>query len=207
MKSTQVMDDEQKARSRDDRVPEFGKMSLGEVALALESHLLAPEASQQRLWQTSLCCAAASSGRRCRQTFSPFRSRPTAAELSLSLEVGRVQLGQAEEEEAMVKQLLGHGQHLSVFTLCWIQALSTVLCHDQFVCWVAPARLFACDEKKRMRLMSRVTEGLIAYFAQLGDRDELHPPRIFSRAACEHGTSGAGVGVWGVRAPVLLFGG
>ena len=93
----------------------------------------------------------------------PFSPCPTAAETSLSLEVGRAQLGQAEEEEAMVQQLLGHGQHLSVFTLCWIQALSTVLCHDEFICGVAPARLFACDEiKKRMRLMSRVTEGLIA---------------------------------------------
>ena len=36
------MDDEQKARSRDDCLPEFGKMSLTEVGLALESHLLAP---------------------------------------------------------------------------------------------------------------------------------------------------------------------
>ena len=44
------MDDEQKARSRDDYLPEFGKMSLTEVGLALESHLLAPEASQQCLW-------------------------------------------------------------------------------------------------------------------------------------------------------------
>ena len=44
------------------------------------------------------------------------------------------------------------------------------------------------------------------YFAQLGDMDELHPPQKFGRVACEHGASGAGVGVWGVRAPVLLFG-
>ena len=84
----------------------------------------------------------------------PLSTCPTAAETSLSLEVGRAQLGQAEEEEAMVKQLLGHGQHLSVFTLCWIHALSTVLCHGQFICGVAPARLFACEEIK--------TEGLIA---------------------------------------------
>ena len=65
------------------------------------------------------------------------------------LEAGKAQLGQAEEEEAMVQQLLGHGQHLSVFTLCWIQALSTVLCHDEFICGVAPGRLFACDEIKK----------------------------------------------------------
>ena len=79
----------------------------------------------------------------------PLSTCPTAAETSLSLEVGRAQLGQAEEEDAMVQQHLGHGEHLSVFTLCWIQALSTVLCHDEFVCGVAPARLFACDEIKK----------------------------------------------------------
>ena len=79
----------------------------------------------------------------------PLSTCPTAAETSLSLEVGRAQFGQAEEEEAMVKQLLGYGQHLSVFTLCWIQALSTVLCHGQFICGVALARLFVCDEIKK----------------------------------------------------------
>ena len=76
----------------------------------------------------------------------PLSTCPTAAETSLSLEVGIAQLGQAEEEEAMVKQLLGHRE---AFTLCWIQALSTVLCHGQFICGVAPARLFACDEIKK----------------------------------------------------------
>ena len=33
----------------------------------------------------------------------PLSFFPTAAEISLSLEAGRAQLGQAEEEEAMVK--------------------------------------------------------------------------------------------------------
>ena len=42
IEATQEMDDEQKARSRDDRLPEFGKMFLAEVGLALESHLLGP---------------------------------------------------------------------------------------------------------------------------------------------------------------------
>ena len=36
------MDDEQKARTQDDRPPELGGMSLAEVGLALKSHLLAP---------------------------------------------------------------------------------------------------------------------------------------------------------------------
>ena len=35
IEATQVMDDERKARSRDDHLPEFGKMSLAEVGLAL----------------------------------------------------------------------------------------------------------------------------------------------------------------------------
>ena len=39
------MDDEQKARSRDDHLPEFGKLSLFEVGLSLKSH--------QRRWQSS----------------------------------------------------------------------------------------------------------------------------------------------------------
>ena len=36
------MDDEQRARTRDDRPPDLGGMSLAEVSLALKSHLLAP---------------------------------------------------------------------------------------------------------------------------------------------------------------------
>ena len=37
-----IMDDEQGARTRDDRPPDLGGMSLAEVGLALKSHLLAP---------------------------------------------------------------------------------------------------------------------------------------------------------------------
>ena len=37
-----IMDDEQRARTRDDRPPDLGGMSLAEVGLALKSHLLAP---------------------------------------------------------------------------------------------------------------------------------------------------------------------
>ena len=36
------MDDEQKARTRDDRPPDLGGRSLAEVGLALKPHLLAP---------------------------------------------------------------------------------------------------------------------------------------------------------------------
>ena len=45
-----VMDDEQKARTRDDRPPDLGGMSLAEVGLALKPYLLALRASQQRRW-------------------------------------------------------------------------------------------------------------------------------------------------------------
>ena len=45
-----VMDDEQKARTRDDHPPNLGGMSLAEVGLALKSYLLALRASQQRRW-------------------------------------------------------------------------------------------------------------------------------------------------------------
>ena len=38
-----VMDDEQRARTRDDRPPDLGGMSLAEVGPALKSHLLAPK--------------------------------------------------------------------------------------------------------------------------------------------------------------------
>ena len=64
-----VMDDEQKARAGDDRPPDLSGMSLAEVGLAWKPR----GASQQRRWKTSFC--------------------PTAAEISLSLEAGRAQLG------------------------------------------------------------------------------------------------------------------
>ena len=44
------IDDEQKARTRDDRPPDLGEMSLAEIGLALKSQLLAPRTSQQRRW-------------------------------------------------------------------------------------------------------------------------------------------------------------
>ena len=142
------MDDEQKARSRDDCLPEFGKMSLAEVGLAsgVASSCTGREPAAPVVNFVLRHSGLERRGMTKNILPFPLSTCPTAAETSLSLEVGRAQLGQAEEEEAMEQQLLGHGQHLSVFTLCWIQALSTVLCHGQFICGVAPARLFACDE-------------------------------------------------------------
>ena len=68
----QGRDDEQKARTRDDRPPDLGEMSLAEIVLALKSQLLAPRTSQQRRWKSSFCGTAASSGRGYRKTFFPF---------------------------------------------------------------------------------------------------------------------------------------
>ena len=45
-----VMDDEQRARKRDDRPPDLGGMSLAEVGLALNRIFLPRGASQQRRW-------------------------------------------------------------------------------------------------------------------------------------------------------------
>ena len=45
-----VINDEQRARTQDDRPPDFGEMSLAEVGLALKSQFLAPRTSQQRRW-------------------------------------------------------------------------------------------------------------------------------------------------------------
>ena len=112
----------------------------------------------------------------------------------------------------MVQQLLGHGQHLSVFTLCWIQALSTVFCHDEFICGVAPARLFACDEiKKNASHESRYggtdcedNDFCISRNMVIGSNFTLLIYSVVSLVIMV--LWGAGVGVWGERAPVLLFG-
>ena len=69
---------------------------------------------------------------------SPFRSR-LARLISPSLEAGRTQLGQAEGEEVTVDEYLQEAG-----LEAW-----TVLCHGHFLCLVAPARLFACDEMKK----------------------------------------------------------
>ena len=87
-----------KVRNQDDRLPDLDEISLAEVGLALESHLLAPRANQQRRWKSSFEGTAASSGRDVeRHSHLPLSFCPTAAEISLSLEASRAQLGQAED--------------------------------------------------------------------------------------------------------------
>ena len=86
-----VMDDEQRARTRDDRPPDVGGMSLAEFGLALKSHLLAPRSEPAAsvvnfvLRHSGLEC-----GGGYRKTFSPWRqeglnvgARPKGAEASL----------------------------------------------------------------------------------------------------------------------------
>ena len=103
-----VIDDEQRASNfRDDRPPDLGGMSLAEVGLALKSHLLA---------QIVLRIAASS------QTFVPGKLSfcPTAAEISLSLEAGRAQLGQAEGAEAALDEYIQEaGLEAWTFLVTW----------------------------------------------------------------------------------------
>ena len=95
------MDDEQKARNRDDRLPEFGKNIPGQKS-----------ASRWRVASSWTEERASSVGGKLRFTAqrpragrgmsknilpSPLSAYPTAAEISLSLEARRAQLGQAEE--------------------------------------------------------------------------------------------------------------
>ena len=87
----QLMDDEQRARTRDDRPPDLGGMSLAEVGLALKSHLLAlrsePAASVANfvLRHSGLERLEISKDI---LTF-PLSFCPTAAEISLLLEAGK----------------------------------------------------------------------------------------------------------------------
>ena len=103
-----VMDDEQRARTRDDRPPVLGGMSLAEVGLALKSHLLAPRSEPAAsvvnfvLRHSGLERGGISKG----ILAFPLSFCPTAAEISLSLEAGRAQLGEAEGAEASLDEYI-----------------------------------------------------------------------------------------------------
>ena len=109
IEATQVVDDEQKARSR----PRLGVASFcteSEPAAPVVNFVLRHSGLEREEMTKDILPF-------------PLSTCPTAAEISLSLEVGRARLGQAEEEEAMVKRLFGHGQHLSTVNLFveWLQ--------------------------------------------------------------------------------------
>ena len=108
IEATQVMGDEQKARSRDDRLPEFGKISLAEVGLALESHLLAPRSEPAApVVNFVLRHSGLERGEMSKDILPfPLSTCSTEAEISLSLEAERAQLGQAEEPEAAFDEFI-----------------------------------------------------------------------------------------------------
>ena len=132
-----VMDDEQRARIQDDHPPDLGGMSLAEVGLAYKSRLLAPPAA-------SVVNFVSRHGGLERVGISkdiltfPLSFCPTAAEISLSLEAVRAQLGQAEGAEASLDEyiqeaglesmdILGHlGFELRVFRPARRTALSAL---------------------------------------------------------------------------------
>ena len=72
-----VMDDEQKAKSQDNRLPDLGGMSLAEVGLALKSHLSCTEKRSSSAGDEFRFASQPprAGGGGCRRTFSPFRSR------------------------------------------------------------------------------------------------------------------------------------
>ena len=105
----QIMEDEQTARTRDDRPPDLGGMSLAEVGLALKSHLLAPRsdpaASVVKFF--FLRHSGLERGEISKDILTfPLLDFPTADEISLLWEAGRAQLGQAEEPEATLDEYI-----------------------------------------------------------------------------------------------------
>ena len=70
-----VMDDEQKARTRDDRPPDLDGMSLAEVCLALKLHLLASRSEPAASVVNFVLRHSGLERGRYRKTFSTFRSR------------------------------------------------------------------------------------------------------------------------------------
>ena len=122
-----VMGDEERARTRDDRPPDLGGISLAKVGLALKSHLLAPRSEPAPSVETSFCGTAASSGGGISKDILPFPLSfcPTAAEISLSLEAGRAQLGQAEGAEASLDEYIQEAG-LEAWTLLVTWALNFV---------------------------------------------------------------------------------
>ena len=70
-----VMDDEQRASTRDDRPPDLGGMSLAEVGLAQKSHLLTPRSEPAASVVNFVLRHSGLEREGYRTTFSPLRSR------------------------------------------------------------------------------------------------------------------------------------
>ena len=70
-----VMDDERRARTRDDRPPDLGGMSLAEVGLALNRIFLPRKRASSVGGKLRFAAQRPRAGGKYRKTFSPFRSR------------------------------------------------------------------------------------------------------------------------------------
>ena len=117
-----VMDDEQRARTRDDRPPDLGGMSLAEVGLALKSHLLAPRSDPAASVVNFFLRHSGLERRGLSKDILPFplSACPTAAEISLYLKAGRTQLGQAEGTESTLDEYLQEaGLEAWAFLVTW----------------------------------------------------------------------------------------
>ena len=117
-----VMDDEQKAKSQDNRLPDLGGMSLAEVGLALQSHLLAPRSDPAASVANFVLRHSGLERESLSKDILPFplSACPTAAEISLSLEAGRTQLGQAEGTKSRHDEYLQQaGLEAWAFLVTW----------------------------------------------------------------------------------------
>ena len=117
-----VMDDEQRARTRDDRPPDLGGMALAEVGLALKSHLLAPRSEPAASVVNFVLRHSGLERGGISKDILPFPLSfcPTAAEISFSLEAGRAQLGQAEGAEATLDEYIQEaGLEAWAFLVTW----------------------------------------------------------------------------------------
>ena len=103
-----VMDDEQRARARDDRPPDLSRMSLAEVGLALKSHLRAPRSEPAASVENFVLRHSDLERGGISKDILPFPLSfcPTAAEISLSLKAGRAQLSHAEGAEAALDEYI-----------------------------------------------------------------------------------------------------
>ena len=94
------MDDKQKARSRDDRLSDLGRMSRAEVGLASKSHLPAPRSESVGDEHRFAAQRPRAEGDVERRSPFPLSACPTPTDISLSVEARRAQLGQTEGLEA-----------------------------------------------------------------------------------------------------------
>ena len=117
----EVMDDEQKAKSQDNRLPDLGGMSLAEVGLALKSHLLAPRSDPAASVVNFVLRHSGLERGRVVEGHSPLSALGLPhSGFSLSLEAGRTQLGQAEGTESTLDEYLQEaGLEAWAFLVTW----------------------------------------------------------------------------------------